>query len=110
MRKVLHRRVTAMRWARQLANNPDLVLGLVLSVILGSVVGLAMTHPIGHLIFGSILGVSFLVVYVASYSLGTMWMMGPQQGLVVVSVFVWCIILSSRLGPNLEVSSAVRWF
>jgi hypothetical protein len=99
-----------MRWARQVANNTDLALGLVLSVVLGSVMGLAMSHPVGHLIFGSVLGVSFLIIYVVSYSLGTMWMMGAQQGLLVVSAFVWCMILSSWLGPNLEVSSLVHLF
>jgi hypothetical protein len=99
-----------MRWVHQLLDNTDLALGLVLSVVLGSVVGFAMSHPLGHLILGSALGVVFLVIYVASYSLGAIWMMGAQQGLVVVSVFVWCVILSSWLGPTPEISSAVGLF
>jgi hypothetical protein len=100
----------AMEWVRQLVNNTDLALGLVLSIVLGSVVGLAMSHPLGHLILGSALGVIFLLIYVASYSLGAIWMMGAQQGLIVVSVFVWCIILSSWLSPTPEMSSAIHWF
>ena len=80
-----------MMWARHLLNNIDLALGLVLSVVLGSVVGLAMSHPLGHLIFGSALGVLFLLTYIMSYSLGAIWMMGAQQGLLVVSVFIWCV-------------------
>jgi hypothetical protein len=99
-----------MRLVRQLVNNADLALGLVLSVVLGSVVGLAMSHPLGHLILGSALGVMLLFIYVASYSLGTIWMMGAQQGLLVVSVFVWCIILSSWMSPTPELSSAVSLF
>jgi hypothetical protein len=99
-----------MRWVRQLLNNTDLALGLVLSVILGSVVGLAMSHPLAHLILGSALGVIFLLTYVASYSLGAIWMMGAQQGLIVVSVFVWCMILSSWLTPTPGLSSAAGWF
>jgi hypothetical protein len=100
----------AMWWVRQLLNNTDLALGLVLSVVLGSVVGLAMSHPLGHLILGSVLGVMFLLIYVASYSVGAIWMMGTQQGLLVVSVFVWCIILSSWLSPTPEMSLAVGLF
>jgi hypothetical protein len=99
-----------MWWVRQLLNNTDLALGLVLSVVLGSVVGLAMSHPLGHLILGSALGVIFLFTYVGSYSLGAIWMMGAQQGLIVVSVFVWCIILSSWLTPTPELSSAAGLF
>jgi hypothetical protein len=97
-------------WARHLLNNIDLALGLVLSVVLGSVVGLAMSHPLGHLILGSALGVIFLLTYMASYSLGTIWTMGTQQGLIVVSVFVWCVILSAWLSPIPEMASAVRLF
>jgi hypothetical protein len=89
-----------MSWVRQLLNNTDLALGLVLSVVLASVIGLAMSHPLGHLILGSALGVIFLLTYMASYSLGAIWMMGTQQGLIVVSVFVWCVILSSWLSPT----------
>jgi hypothetical protein len=99
-----------MWWVRQLLNNTDLALGLVLSVVLGSVVGLAMSHPLGHLILGSALGVIFLFTYVGSYSLGAIWMMGAQQGLIVVSVFVWCIILISWLTPTPELSSAAGLF
>jgi hypothetical protein len=100
----------AMGWVRQVLNNTDLALGLVLSVVLGSVIGLAMSHPLGHLILGSALGVIFLLTYMASYSLGAIWMMGTQQGLIVVSVFVWCVILSSWLSPTPEISSAAHLF
>lgn len=99
-----------MGWVRQVLNNTDLALGLVLSVVLGSVIGLAMSHPLGHLILGSALGLIFLLTYMASYSLGAIWMMGTQQGLIVVSVFVWCVILSSWLSPTPEISSAVHLF
>ena len=99
-----------MVWARHLLNNIDLALGLVLSVVLGSVVGLAMSHPLGHLIFGSALGVIFLLTYIMSYSLGAIWMMGAQQGLIVVSVFVWCVILSSWLSPTPELPASVGLF
>ena len=99
-----------MVWVHQLLDNIDLALGLVLSVVLGSVVGLAMSHPLGHLILGSALGVIFLLTYMASYSLGALWMMGAQQGLIVISVFVWCIILSSWLSPTPEMSSAIHLF
>jgi hypothetical protein len=99
-----------MRWVRQSFNNTDLALGLVLSIVLGAVVGLAMSHPLGHLILGSALGVIFLLTYVASYSLGTIWMMGAQRGLVVVSVFIWCIILTSWLTTSPELSSAAGVF
>jgi hypothetical protein len=99
-----------MWWVRQVVDNIDLALGLLLSVVLGSVVGLAMRHPLGHLILGSALGVIFLLTYMASYSLGAIWMMGTQQGLIVVSVFIWCVILSSWLGPSLEMSSTLHMF
>jgi hypothetical protein len=79
-------------------------------VVLGSVIGLAMRHPLGHLILSSALGVIFLLTYMASYSLGAIWMMGTQQGLIVVSVFVWCVILSSRLSPTREISPAAHLF
>jgi hypothetical protein len=46
----------------------------------------------------------------ASYSLGTIWMMGAQRGLVVVSVFIWCIILTSWISMTPELSSAGRMF
>ena len=99
-----------MKWVRHLLTNIDLALGLVLSIVLGSVVGLAMSHPLGHLILGSALGVIFLLTYMVSYSAGAIWMMGAQQGLIVVSVFVWCVILSSWLSPTPEMSLAVHWF
>jgi hypothetical protein len=99
-----------MTWARHLVKNTDLALGLVLSIVLGSVMGLAMSHPLGHLIFGSALGVIFLLTYIMSYSLGAIWMMGAQQGLIVVSVFVWCVILSSWLSPTPELLSSVGLF
>jgi hypothetical protein len=99
-----------MRWVGQVRNNTDLALGLVLSVVLGSVIGLAMSQPLGHLILGSALGVIFLLTYMASYSLGAIWMMETQQGLIVVSVFVWCVILSSWLSPTPEISSAAHLF
>lgn len=99
-----------MTWARYLLNNIDLALGLVLSIVLGSVVGLAMSHPLGHLILGSVLGVIFLLTYIMSYSLGAIWMMGAQQGLIVVSVFVWCVILSSWLSPTPELPTSVGLF
>ena len=99
-----------MRWVRPILHNIDLTLGLLLSVVLGSVVGLAMSHPLGHLIMGSALGVSFLLAYMASYSLGAIWMMGAQQGLIVVSVFIWCMILSSWLSLTPELSSTLHLF
>jgi hypothetical protein len=97
-------------WVRSLLNNIDLALGLMLSVVLGSVVGFVMSHPLGHLMLGSALGVIFLLTYMASYSLGAIWMMGTQQGLIVVSVFVWCMILSSWLSLSPEVASALHLF
>ena len=99
-----------MNWLYQLGKNTDLVLGLVLSVVLGSVIGLTMSHPLGHVLFGSALGVTFLVMYVGSYSLGAIWMMGTQQGLLVVSAFVWCMILSAWLVPHPEVPSLLELF
>ena len=99
-----------MRWLRRVRNNLDLVLGLLLSVVLGSVVGLVMGHPLGHLILGSALGVIFLLTYVASYSLGAIWMMGAEQGLIVVSVFVWCVIFSLWLSPTPELASTLHLF
>jgi hypothetical protein len=99
-----------MSWVRQVLNNVDLILGLVLSVVLGAVVGFAMSHPLGHVLMGSALGMSFLLFYMASYSLGAIWMMGAQQGLLVVSVFVWCALLSSWLSLMPEVPFAVTLF
>jgi hypothetical protein len=108
--EVLIGELFAMGRVRQLLNNIDLALGLGLSVVLGSVVGLAMSHPLGHLILGSALGVMCLCIYVASYSLGAIWMMGAQQGLLVVSVFVWTILLSSWLSPAPEIALALGLF
>ena len=99
-----------MGWVRQLVDNADLVLGLILSVVLGSVVGLTMSHPLGHLLFGSALGVTFLVVYVFCFTFGAIRMMGAQQGLVIVSAFIWCILLSMWLTPHPEVSAMVDLF
>ena len=99
-----------MAWIRRLVNYTDLALGLMLSVVLGSVVGLTMSHPLGHLLFGSALGVTFLMVYVLCFTFGAIRMMGAQQGLVVVSAFVWCILLSVWLTPHPEVSSIVDLF
>jgi hypothetical protein len=99
-----------MQWIRPLVNHADLALGLMLSVVLGSVVGLTMSHPLGHLLFGSALGVAFLVIYVGGFSLGAIRMMGAEQGLVVVSAFVWCVLLSLWLTPHPEVSSMVDLF
>jgi hypothetical protein len=99
-----------MWWVLKPFENIDLAMGLVLSVVLGSVVGVATSHPLGHLLLGSTLGVMVLLIYVASYSLGTIWLMGAQPGLLVVSVFVWCIIMSSWLGPTPVISSAVSLF
>jgi hypothetical protein len=99
-----------MRWIRQLASYTDLVLGLVLSVVLGSVVGLTLSHPLGHLLAGSALGALFLIIYVGAYSLGAIWMMGTQQGLVVVTIFVWCMLVSLWLGPHPDISSLALFF
>ncbi|HXH14431.1 MAG TPA: hypothetical protein VNP04_32285 [Alphaproteobacteria bacterium] len=99
-----------MQWIRPIIDHADLALGLLLSVVLGSVVGLTMSHPLGHLLFGSALGVTFLVLYVVCFSLGAIRMMGAQQGLVVVSAFVWCVLLSLWLTPHPEVSSVVDLF
>jgi hypothetical protein len=99
-----------MAWIYQLGKNADLALGLVLSVILGCVVGLTMSHPLGHLLFGSALGMIFLVIYVGSYGLGAIWMMGAPQGLLVVSTFVWCIILSVWLVPHPEAPTVLSLF
>jgi hypothetical protein len=69
-----------------------------------------MTHPLGHLLFGSALGVAFLVIYTLSFTLGAVRMMGAQQGLVVVCAFVWCILLSLWLTPHPEVSAVTHLF
>lgn len=87
-----------MAWIRSLTHETDLTLGLVLSICLGVVLGLLMGHPLGRLLCGSVIGVTVLLLYVLSYSIGAIWMIGMQQGLVVVTVFVWCMLLSSALG------------
>lgn len=99
-----------MVWIYRLVKNTDLALGLMLSIVLGSVVGLTMSHPLGHMLFGSALGVIFLIIYVGCYSLGAIWMMGTQRGLLIVSAFVWCVILSSWLIPHPEVPSVLSVF
>ena len=87
-----------MAWIRSLTHETDLTLGLVLSICLGVVLGLLMGYPLGRLLCGSAIGVTVLLLYVLSYSIGAIWMVGTQQGLVVITVFVWCMLLSSALG------------
>jgi hypothetical protein len=99
-----------MWWIRPCITHADLALGLLLSVVLGSVVGLTISHPLGHLLFGSALGAIFLVAYALGFAFGAIRMMGAQQGLVVVCTFVWCIILSMWLTPHLQLSSVVTFF
>ena len=82
---------------RSFLSEADLVLGLILSICLGSIVGFVIDHHLGRLIFSSAVGATILLVYIASYSISAMWMVGFPQGLVVVAVFVWSIILSSAL-------------
>jgi hypothetical protein len=96
-----------MAWFRSLAYENDLTLGLGLSVYLGVFLGLLMGHPLGRLICDSAIGVTVLLLYVLSYSIGTIWMIGMQQGLVVVTVFVWCVLLSSALGGVVKLPSLV---
>ncbi len=91
-----------MAWIRTLVHETDLAFGLVLSICLGVVLGLLMGHPLGRLICGSTTGLTALSLYIFSYSIGAIWMMGMQQGLVVVTVFVWCMLLSSVLGGGLK--------
>jgi hypothetical protein len=88
----------------------DLMLGLLLSIALGGVVGLVLSHPVGHVIIGSAMGIGILSIYIVGYSLGTLWLVGMEQGMVLVSAFVWCIILSSFLGSSSMVSSMVGSF
>ena len=99
-----------MSWLRRLGNHTDLALGLMLSVVLGAVLGLALSHPLGHLLAGSALGAMFLIAYVSAYSLGAIWMMGAEQGLVVVTTFVWCTLVSLWLGPHHDMSAIVGLF
>jgi hypothetical protein len=91
-----------MAWVRSVVHQPDLTFGLMLSICLGIILGLLMGHPLGQSICGSALGVTILLLYVLSYSIGAIWMIGMQQGLVVVTVFVWCMLLSSALGNGLK--------
>lgn len=86
-----------MAWLRGLVDDTDLVFGLLLSICLGALVGFVMDHPLGHLIYRSAIGVIVLLMYLLSYCIGAIWLVGLQQGLVVVMVFVWCILLSSAL-------------
>jgi hypothetical protein len=81
-----------MAWVRSAMHQPDLTFGLMLSICLGIILGLLMGHPLG----------TVLLLYVLSYSIGAIWMIGTQQGLVVVTVFVWCMLLSSALGGGLK--------
>jgi hypothetical protein len=97
-----------MAWFRALAHVNDLTLGLGLSVCLGVFLGLLMGHPWGRLICGSAIGVAALLLYVLCYSIGTIWLIGVQQGLVVVTVFVWCLLLSSAFGHVVKLPSLVR--
>jgi hypothetical protein len=86
-----------MAWVRSLVNDTDLVFGLMLSICLGSLVGLVVDHPLGQVIYSSATGAVVLLAYLVSYCIGVVWLVGMQQGLVIVTVFVWCIILSSAL-------------
>jgi hypothetical protein len=89
-------------WVRFLAHETDLACGLGVSICLGVVLGLVIGHPLGRLICGSAIGVTILLLYVLSYSIGTIWMIGIHQGLVVITVFIWCTLLSSALGSGLK--------
>jgi hypothetical protein len=101
---------TRTSWRRWLGDYTDLALGLMLSLVLGSVVGLTLGHPFGHLLASSALGAMFLTAYVGAYSVGAIRMMGAQQGLVVVTAFVWCVLVSLWLGPHPDVSFVVVLF
>jgi hypothetical protein len=80
-----------------LFNEADLTFGLLLSVCLGSILGLIMDQHLGHLIFGSAVGVLLVLLYFVSYSLSVLWMAGLRHGVIMVTVFVWSIILSVAL-------------
>jgi hypothetical protein len=86
-----------MAWLRSLCSEADLALGLLLSICLGAIVGFIIDHHLGHLIFRSAAGAAILLLYLAAYSVSAVCMVGLPQGLVVVAVFVWSIILSSAL-------------
>jgi hypothetical protein len=93
----------SMAWIRSAVRETDLIFGLVLSTCLGFLVGFVMGHPLGRLIYGSTIGATILCIYFASYSVGAIWLVGVQKGLLLMAVLVWCIILSSVLhgGPQL---------
>lgn len=99
-----------MSWLNRLANNTDLALGILLSVVLGGVVGVTLSHPLGHMIVGSSAGLGVLALYILGYSLGTLWLVGVQKGVLVVSAFVWSVILSSYLGSSAVASSVLGFF
>jgi hypothetical protein len=86
-----------MTWVRRLFRDTDLAFGLMLSICLGSLVGLVVDHPLGQVIYSPAIGAIVLLMYLLSYYIGAIWLVGLQQGLVIVTVFVWCIILSSAL-------------
>jgi hypothetical protein len=82
---------------RAFVKDIDLAFGLVLSLCLGFIVGFVIDHHLGHLMFSSAVGATLVLIYLVSYSLSAIWMVGLPQGLVVVAVFVWSIILGSAL-------------
>ncbi|MBI3326723.1 MAG: hypothetical protein HYZ81_08485 [Nitrospinae bacterium] len=95
---------------RQLVRDLDLMLGILVSLVLGGVVGFVMGHPLGHMLFGSTIGVAIFAIYTLAYSFGTLWLVGVERGLLVVSTFVWSIILSAFLSSSPEVPSVVGMF
>ena len=95
---------------RQLVRDPDLLLGMLVSLVLGGAVGFILGHPLGHMLFGSGIGVTIFAIYTLAYSLGTLWLVGVERGLLVVSTFVWSIILSAFLSSSPEVPSVVGVF
>ncbi len=99
-----------MEKTRRLIGDPDLALGLLLSIVLGGGVGLVLSRPIGHVLLGSAIGVALLAAYLLAYSLGTIWLLGVERGLLMVSAFAWCIILSAWLGSHPAGSSVVSFF
>lgn len=84
-----------MVWMRSLVHETDLTFGLVLSICLGIILGLLMGHPLGQLICGSAVGVAVFLLYVLSYSIGAIWMIGMQQGLYEfwLSIMHRCVLL-----------------
>jgi len=95
---------------RRLANQVDMLLGLLVSIVLGSIVGSVIGHPLAHPIISSAIGMAILLLYLSGYSLGTLWVLGLERGLMVVSVFVWCVIVSSLLGSHGSVLSVLSGF